>query len=160
MQKKITYGGIGAALCVLVLVISAYLPTGRAASLFIASVLCYTMCYLSDCRTAVTMYVASTLLSFIFMPSSSTIVSFAICFGNYPIIKSYIDTKPQKFCFVLKFVLYTIYFLAVYFVFKHILNITIPYVPFILYAFGVLVFYFYDWLLVSTGRYIMYLLHK
>ncbi len=160
MQKKVTYGGMGTALCVLLLVMSSYLPAGKAASLFLASALCYTMCYVADCKIACIMYVAATLISLIFMPGVAVTAVFAICFGNYPVIKAYIDTRSVKLRVLFKLVLYTVYFLSVYLVFKFLLNITIPYALILLYVIGVPVFAFYDWLLVSTGRYIMHLLRK
>jgi len=161
MHKKVSYGGMAAALCILLLAMSGYLPSGKAATLFMASVTVYTVVFLTDKKTGVLAYGASALLAFVIIPSALTIpVSFAVCFGNYPVLKHIFDKFSVSMQIIFKFIAYTIYFSLVYCIFGFLLNISIPYVLWVLYLAGILVFAFYDWLLFKTGEYINFRFFK
>lgn len=162
MYKKIAHGGIAAALSVILLALSVYLPTGKAAALFLASTLSYVMCFIADKKTAVVMYLASSVLGFIISPAGALtiITTYIICFGNYPIFKTTLDTKPLAISVLFKLLLYILYCVAVYLVFTFIAKITLPYAPWVLLAAGVPVFAFYDFLLSYTGKYLAYQLSK
>lgn len=162
MHKRISYGGMGCALCVILLAMASYLPTGRAATLFLASLLSYVMCFAAGKKTALIMYGAASALSMLIFPGGSLgiVISYVICFGNYPILKTIIDAKPLGLQIIFKLVLYGIYFAVVYAVFKLIINQAIPYAPVLLFLGGIFVFAFYDYLILYTGRYIDGFLHK
>ncbi len=162
MHKKISYGGIGTALCIIFVWLAVYLPTGKAALVFAASLLVYIMCYELDRKTAFTMYLASSALSFLFLLGASPVIvsAYIICFGNYPIIKTFFDTKKLSLQILCKFIMYTLYFASVYTVMKLALNLTLPYALPVLYMGGIVLFGFYDTLLYQTGRYAYSLLHK
>ena len=157
MQRKIAYGGMGAALCLLLLAGSVYLPTGKAALLFLSSLVIYMLTFLTDKKTALICYVAAAALSVVFTSLSSVLItlSFGVCFGNYPVLKCYIDTRKFVLSLIIKFAAYSVYFFAVYFSFVLLFEGTLPYVWWILYFAGVAVFAFYDILLAQTGRYVM-----
>ncbi len=156
MYKKIAHGGIATALSVILLAMSAYLPTGKAATLFMASVLAYIMCFIADRKTSTVMYLASAVLGFIISPAGALtiITTYIICFGNYPIIKTLLDTKPLALALMCKFLLYVVYCIAVYLVFTFITNVALPYAPALLFIAGIFVFAFYDFLLSYTGKYL------
>ena len=162
MNKKLAYGGIGTALSVVFLALCAYLPTGRAASLFLSSLVSYIIACMTDKKTALMMFVASAVLSVVISPAGMLSVAavYIICFGNYPILKNYIDLKPAVVNIFLKFVCYTIYALVTYTVFLKVLNIKITYNAAILYILGALLFAFYDFLIAYTGKYALGILYK
>ncbi len=157
MQKKVSYGGLGCALCVLLITMSAYLPTLKAATLFAASIIPYVVCCLSSVKIALAMYGATSILAFLICQAGSPaiVAAFIICFGNYPIIRYILGKRGRTFRNTAKLVLYALYALAVYFVFTKVLLIPIIYSPIILFILGAAVFYFYDFLLVQTARQVL-----
>lgn len=162
MHKKISYGGIATALCIITMCLAVYLPTGKAALVFVSSLLIYIMCYELSRKAALTVYFAASVLSFLFLFGASPFIvsAYIICFGNYPVLKTFFDTKrlpAQIFC---KLLAYTLYFVCVYSVMKYLINLTLPYAFLLLYLGGIAVFGFYDYLLYQTGRYAYTLLHK
>lgn len=162
MHKKISYGGIGTAICIILIYLAVYLPTGKAALVFVSSLLVYIMCYEIDKKTAFTMYLASSVLAFLLLLGASPVIvsSYIICFGNYPLLKTFFDTKRPCLQVLYKFIMYTLYFISVYAASKLAFNLTLPYALPLLYIGGIAVFGFYDWLLSQTGRYAYSLLHK
>ena len=155
MQKKIAYGGICTSLCVLLTLCSVYFPTGKAALLFVASFLIYVLCLRTDKRTALICYGASSILIFFITSSSSPLiaVSFVLCFGNYPILKCIVEGLKKSIAWMVKALLYSIYFFAVYFSVKSLFSVNIPYGVGVLYFIGMAMFLFYDVLLQHTGKY-------
>lgn len=162
MNKNIAYGGMGTSLAVLMLALSAYLPTGKAATLFLASLTLYVISLYTNVKTAIIVYVASSVLSVLIAPGGigGNIISFIICFGNYPVIKTTLDKLKLPISILFKFILYTVYYAVVYLVFTFVFNISIPYAVWMLYLGGIFVFAFYDYLLHSTGLYVMNILFK
>ncbi len=162
MNKKLALGGIGTALGVLFLALSAYLPTGRAACLFIASLVSYIIACMADKKTAFIMFLATSVLSVFISPAgiASAVIVYIICFGNYPIIKHYLDIKPMFIALISKILCYTVYCIIVYLAFSYALNINIPYAPVALYFVGIFVFAFYDFLLSYAGKYALGILFK
>ena len=117
MHKKVSYGGLGCALAVLFIAMSAYLPTLKAATLFVASLITHIVVYFANKKTGVVMYGATSILGFLICQSASPVIVFAyiICFGNYPVIKNILDSLPVKLKYLLKTLVYVLYFGAVYF---------------------------------------------
>ena len=56
MHKKISYGGIAGAIGAVFLLLSAYVPSGKAALLFMASVVIYMLGIITDKKTAFICY--------------------------------------------------------------------------------------------------------
>ena len=157
MQKKIAYGGMTTALCVILIAASAYLPTGKAALLFMASFAVYILALCTDAKTSLISYVAASAVVFMLTSFANTMitVSFVLCFGNYPVLKKYLDSLKFTMSIIFKFIAYTAYFFAVYFAVPKVFDIVIPYGLIILYPAGVIAFAFYDFLLLNTGKYVM-----
>jgi hypothetical protein len=156
VHKKIAYGGIATALCVIMLVLSSYLPTLKAATLFSASAVVYIYCMITNPKAAFAMYLASSVLGFLIVSAASPVIllSFAICFGNYPVIRGFIERKNIVLSTVLKLLAYTVYFALMFYATKHFLVMPLPFAWWILYALGAVLFFAYDFLLKSTGEYI------
>ncbi len=162
MQKNVSYGGLGCALGIIFLTMSAYLPTLKAATLFLSSALVYVMLFKIGFKWTFVMYAATAILAFFVCQSASPAItaSYIICFGNYPVVKVWLDRRKTVINYGAKLVFYTLYFFAVYYVFVNVLSLPVDYSVVLLYGLGLVVFYFYDYLLLSTGRYLMNLLNK
>ncbi len=157
MQKKIAYGGMGTALCVLLILGSAYLPTGKAALLFMASFAVYLLTLCTDKKTALVCYGAASLLVFFITSFANPLitVSFVLCFGNYPVLKILLDSLRFIIATVIKIIVYTVYFFVVYFAVTMLFDVSVPYGLPLLYPVGALAFAFYDILLLHTGKYVV-----
>lgn len=155
MHKKVSYGGVGTALGIVLILIMSYVPSGRAALLFAASAIIYLMGKITDKRTSLLAYIATSLVAFLIVPSASPVLlwSYIICFGNFPIIRQILENKNKLIGIICKFILYIFYFAGVYFTCTLIANVDFGYGVWLFFALGVPVFFFYDWLLFKTGSY-------
>jgi len=157
MHKKISYGGMATAICVVLLMLALYVPSGKAAALFLASVTSYVTAILTDKKTAFISYGATSTLLCLIAPNASPLilVSYVVCFGNYPILMLILSDKPFAVNVIIKLLLYGVYFAFVYFICKLLFSVVFPYNVWLLFAGGTFVFAFYDRLLFHTGRYIL-----
>lgn len=162
MHKKVSYGGLGCALAVLFIAMSAYLPTLKAATLFVASLITHIVVCFTNKKTGIIMYGAASILAFLICQSASPVIvfSYIICFGNYPVIKKVFETQNVKLAYLLKVLSYIIYFSVVYFAFTAFLKVNIPFSPYFLALGGLVLFFAYDFLLEYAGMYFMNLLSK
>lgn len=162
MHKKVSYGGLGCALAVLFIAMSAYLPTLKAATLFVASLITYVVVWFTNKKTGIIMYGATSILALLICQSASPVIvlAYVICFGNYPVVKRILEKYPTKLAYVLKALSYAVYFCAAYFVFTAFLRIVIPFSPYFLALGGLAVFLVYDFLLEYAGMYFLNLLSK
>ena len=163
MNRKVAYGGVSTAIAVILLGLSTYLPTGKAATLFLASLTVYIVCLFFDKKTGVIVYLASSVLAF-FVSSAGAVgivALYAVCFGNYPVFKCMLDRVRCGVRISVKIVLYTIYCLVVYAGILLLAGIKFSnYLIPLLYIAGVFCFWFYDYLLANTGRYAVNILNK
>ena len=88
-HKKIAYGGIFAALNVILVCAAAYAPTSKAALLFVSSLNSYAVSALFGTRTALMTYAASAALSALLVMSASpgTCILYIAVLGIYPILR-------------------------------------------------------------------------
>lgn len=162
MHKKIAYGGMATALAVIMLLLSMYFPTGKAASLFAASALVYGFRLICGVKASLAMYIASAILGFLLSSGASPTIaaSFIICFGNYPVLRYFTENKPIAFVIIMRAVLYSVYFALVLVVFKYFIPVVFPLSPVLLYIAGAVLFAAYDVLLKYTGEYIAGLFYR
>lgn len=112
MSKKISYGGVLAALSLLFLYITGVTPSGKLA-LIAASSYCIGLCIVwAGIKFSIVSYVAVSALSLILIPNKMVAVLFVIFFGTYPFLKCYIE-KIQKLGleWVVKIITFNIYVL-------------------------------------------------
>ncbi len=161
MNKKVSYGGLGAALILLFILLATYLPTGRAALVFCASLVVFVVSFLKGVRTAAVMYGATAFLIVLFCiwRSPAMGLSYVICFGNYPLFKIILQNKPKTVKITAKSALYAAYFFAAVLVVKNIIVVEIAYPTALLFAIGVVCFALYDYLLAYSGIFIAEKLH-
>lgn len=162
MQKKIAYGGMATALSVIMLVFSAYFPSGKAAALFLSSAIVYAFRIVMGSKAALAVYIASAILGFLLSFGASPViaVSFAICFGSYPVLRYFTENKPIAFVIALRALLYIIYFAIVITVFKYLIPVAFPLSEALMFALGAVLFVGYDVLLKYTGEYIVQLFYR
>ena len=162
MHKKIAYGGMATALAVIMLVFSTYLPTAKAATLFAASALVYGYRLISGVRASFAMYAASAVLGFLLSSGAEPViaVSYAVCFGNYPVLRCFTEGRPITVTVILRTVLYAVYFVLAYGVFKYLIPVVMPFSPIVLFIGGAVLFAVYDVLLKYTGEYILQLFYR
>lgn len=59
--------------------------------------------------SALTVYIASSILSFLFVPDKETVLMYALFFGYYPIVKSSLDKiKPKAVSFLIKLLIFNL----------------------------------------------------
>ena len=105
-SKNGTYGAISVALGILILLLSLVFPTNTLAILGVASLIIPFLILKTDYKTAIFAYIATSIISFFFIPTNYSIL-YVIFFGNYSIIKALIE-KIQKI--VTEFIIKIIYF--------------------------------------------------
>lgn len=144
--NKITGGGICAALCVIMLLLSSYVPNLKLAFLF-ASSLIIGICILRYRLAASIMcYIAASAISIFILPNKFIGLAFLGVFGNYPIIKLYIEkAKNLVIEYIAKFVVANIYLVAIYIILTALNSYEIfDFNIYILYFAGVGLLLFYD----------------
>ena len=162
MHKKIAYGGMATALVVILLVFSAYFPSGKAAALFLASATLYAFRIVMGIKASVAVYMASAILGLLLAFGASPVisVSFAICFGSYPVLRYITENKSPLFMIFMRAVLYAVYFVIVAMVFKYLVPIAFPISEILLFFVCAVLFVGYDVLLKYTGEYIVQLFYR
>lgn len=144
--NRLTGGGICAALCVIMLILGSVIPNLKLAFLF-ASSLVIGICLLRYKLSAVTIcYVSSSVISVFLLPDKFIAMAFLILFGNFPIIKLYIEKIKNIYIeYVLKFVVSNIYLVAFYVVLKALDAVAVfDFSIYILYFVGLTLLLFYD----------------
>lgn len=162
MQKKVAYGGMATALCIILLAMSSYLPTLKAATLFMASVIPYVVYRSTDGKTAFLVYASSAILGFLLCQSGSPaiVAAYCICFGNYPVFLALLANRRFALQITAKIILYIVYFVAVFLIFTKVLIIPLPYSSYLLFGAGAVAFAVYDFLMLRTGEYLLNYLRK
>ncbi len=162
MYKNIAYGGVFAALSVLLITLAAYLPSAKAALLFSASLAVFVLAEISGVRTAAVMYAAVSVLGFLTARGASpvVIITYTVCFGSYPLFKKLLSRQSMIFSIIIKVLLYTLYFAVLFVILKFFVSVDFKYSTVLLFAAGAPVFAFYDVLLDRTGEYALKLLNK
>ena len=154
MHKKIAYGGMATALVTILLVFSAYFPSGKAAALFLASATLYAFRIVMGIKSSFAVYMSSAILGLLLAFGASPVisVSFAICCIT--------ENKPLVFMIFMRAVLYTVYFVLVALVFKYLIPIAFPLPEILLFLLCGVLFVGYDVLLKYTGEYIVQLFYR
>lgn len=144
--SKVTGGGICAALCVVFLFLASFIPNLTLAFMFASSMVMGVCILRYKTGASVACYLAASLVSLFTIPDKFVGLGFFVLFGNYPIIKLYIERiRNIVIEYVLKFFAANIYLFAVYVVLKALgeeaffdFNIVL------LYFVGILLLLFYD----------------
>ncbi len=144
--SKLAGGGISTALCLIMLFLSSFVPNLKIAFLF-ASSITVGICILKyKLGVSLICFIAASLLSLFILPNKFVSLAFFVLFGNYPIVKLYIEKlKNIVFEYILKFIAANIYMFLIYVVLKALgEQAFFDFSPYILYTAGIVLLLFYD----------------
>jgi hypothetical protein len=125
MSRKVAYGGILTALCVVLIYLATYLPTGKLGLYALASVTIAIAVVELDVKLGAVVFSASSILIFLLTGNLNTLMIFTLFFGSYPLLKYYIEKQRSAAVeMVLKFGVFNLLAIVGYFVFKLLLGVT------------------------------------
>ncbi|MDF2841203.1 MAG: putative rane protein, partial [Clostridia bacterium] len=95
MSRRIAFGGILTALCVVLVYFAAYLPSGKLSLYALASVTIAISVVELDVKWGAVVYTASAILIFLLSGSLNALLLFAVFFGSYPLLKYFIEKQSN-----------------------------------------------------------------
>ena len=129
---KVAFGGVVAALSVMLMLSTGLIPTLTYAIPAIVGALLMTVVIEISPVFAGAIYVAISILSLLVVADKEAAVMYAAFFGYYPIIKSFIERKTGKIVsWVIKYIIFNISMIASYFVVAKIFMITFDDIEFL-----------------------------
>lgn len=145
--KTVALGGCLAALSVLFLYLGSVLPTGKVVLLTVAS-LCVGVAVVQLRVSQVwVLYAAVSILALLLVPDKLVAILYAVCLGNYPIIKLYIEKLGKlPLEWGCKLVCYAAYAAVVYLLYCIVLGnvLDVRYGLWVVFLGGAVVFVLYD----------------
>jgi hypothetical protein len=154
--NNITRGGIYTALTVLIIYISNIAPTSKLSLLALASAIIPLAILTTNVKTAVLVYVASSLLCFLLSLGGVAII-YALFFGIYGLAKYYIERlRKLPIEYLLKFLFFNLSFSIMYFFYK-LLFLEFVKIDFPIYIIVLILevaFFVYDYALTTIITYI------
>ena len=143
---KITGGGLSAALCLILLFGASYVPNLKFAFLFASSIVMGICLLKYKLSASLVCYIASSALALFILPNKFIALAFIVLFGNYPIVKLYIERIRKIFLeYFLKFIFANIYLFLFYVALKALgEQAFFDFSIYILYACGIVLLLFYD----------------
>ncbi len=114
--KNIAFSGVCTALSVVLLYLASVLPSAKIAVCAVASAVVCLMMVKSGLKGALSVYFAVSLVSVMMLPDKTVSVAYLLLFGIYPVIKSFIERRNHIVAeWVLKIILFCVYFAIIYF---------------------------------------------
>lgn len=89
-------GGIFSASTLVLLHMAAVVPSGRAGLLAISSFFPFILGYVGNVRMGFLCWLASSILSFMMVPSKTIALMYTFCFGLYPLFRFWLETGFKK----------------------------------------------------------------
>lgn len=165
MSRRIAFGGILTALCVVLIYLAAYMPTGKLGLYALSSVTIAIAVVELDIRLGALVYAGSALLIFLLTGNINALLLFTLFFGSYPLLKYYIERQRNAAVeMLLKFAAFNLLALLGFFIFKLLFGISpinlASYSIWILVGFivaGQFIFLIYDYIL---SRLISYYINR
>ena len=125
MSRKIAFGGILTALCIVLVYLAAYLPTGKLGLYALASVTIAIAVIELDIKLGAVVFAASSILIFLLTASINAMLLFTLFFGSYPLLKYYIEKQRSAILeMLLKFGAFNLLAVLGFFVFKLLLGVS------------------------------------
>lgn len=125
MSRKIAFGGILTALCVVLVYLAAYLPTGKLGLYALASVTIAIAVVELDIKLGAVVFAASAILIFLLTGSINALLLFTLFFGSYPLLKYYIEKQRINIVeMLLKFGTFNLLAILGFFIFKQLFGIS------------------------------------
>jgi|GEM_PF-229422 len=127
MSRKIAFAGIFAGISVVLLYVSALMPTGKITLYFLASLPVAFTIIEAGAGAGIISYIVICILSGLITGSINGMVPFALFFGHYPIFKYFIEKKRKALSeLLLKLFVFNISIVLWYLLFKSIFMVTLP----------------------------------
>lgn len=123
-SKEITLGGIMVALTSIILYSTSLIPINTLTILTVVSAIIPICIIRSNIRTAIFVYIASTIIAFFMVPINISIL-YAIFFGAYGIIKFFAERGRSKLELLYKIGFFNISFIVGFILFQNVLGIDI-----------------------------------
>ena len=144
--NRLSGGGICAALCVIMLLLGSVIPNLKLAFLFASSLLMGICLLRYKILSAILCYISVSVISVFMLPDKFVAMAFLILFGNYPIIKFYIEKIRNIYIeYILKFLVSNVYLVAFYVILKALDAVALfDFNTYILYIVGLALLLFYD----------------
>ena len=144
--NKIAGGGVCSALCIVMLILASFLPNLKFAFLFASSIIVGICLLKYKFLSALICYIAASVLSVFILPNKFIALAFFVLFGNYPVIKLYIERiKNIVTEYIIKFFAANVYLFAIYIVLKALGESSFfDFNLLILYIAGIVLLLFYD----------------
>lgn len=122
---KIALGGVMAAFCIVLMLLTAIVPIGSFALPCIAGLILLMVSYEVGIRWAILIYAAVAVMSLLFVADKEAALLFTMFLGYYPILKEYLDKKIKNkiFLWTVKFAIFTICAVSGFFIGIYVLGI-------------------------------------
>lgn len=124
MSRKIAFGGILTALCVVMVYMAALLPSGKLGLYAISSLAIAAAVVELEIRWGALVYAASGLLIFLLTGNISALLLFSLFFGAYPLLKYYIEKQRSSVLEILmKLAAFNVLAAAGYFIYSGLMGV-------------------------------------
>lgn len=125
MSRKIAFGGILTALCVVLIYLAAYLPTGKLGLYALASLIIAIAVIELDIKLGAIVYIAAAILIFLLTGNINALLLFTLFFGSYPLLKYYIEKQRNSSIeMIMKFGVFNLLAILDFYMFKLIMGIS------------------------------------
>nr|WP_242960846.1 hypothetical protein [Clostridium peptidivorans] len=159
-SSHISKGGLLTALGVLLIYLSTIIPINKIFILGIASSLTPVALISTSLQNAITVYIATSIISFLLLGLRGQVILYIIFFGIYGIVKFFIERiRNSKLEWFLKYLFFNLCLFLCYLLYKFLFlgeidltKIKLP-IPLFIIAFEI-AFYFYDYVLTYTIHYV------
>lgn len=157
MQKKtfnVALSGIISALGVVIMMITAIIPTATYATPALASMLVAVIVIEINIKWALASYVVVSVLSLLLVPDKEAVAFYILFFGYYPVLKQIIESKikPMLLQWILKTLTFSLSAVLVYYIAIYLLGIPTDEfvvfgmnIPLIFLLVGIFVFVMFDY---------------
>lgn len=159
-SSHISKGGLLTALGVLLIYLSTIIPTNKIFILGIASALTPVALISTNLQNTITVYIATSIISFLLLGLRGQVILYIIFFGTYGIVKSFIERiQNSKLEWLLKYLFFNLCLFLCYLLYKFLFlgeidftKIKLP-IPLFIITFEI-AFYFYDYVLTYAIHYV------
>jgi len=159
-SSYISKGGLLTALGILLIYLSTIIPTNKIFILGIASSLTPVALISTSLENTITVYIATSIISFLLLGLRGQVILYIIFFGTYGIIKFFIERiRNSKLEWLLKYLFFNLCLFLCYLLYKFLFlgevdltKIKLP-IPLFIIALEI-AFYFYDYVLTYAIHYV------
>lgn len=121
-SRKIAFVGIFASLSIILLFVASTIPSGKIALLVLSALPTAILLITFDYKYARTNYIVTSILSIILIPNKSISLLYIFLFGNYGLVKYFIEIKSNLILeYICKAIYFNIVFISYYFFAKQLI---------------------------------------